>query len=486
MPGNSFKVNDLELYDCAIVNYRGKDIDIRNLMMGFSVYHSLFGNGIECELLIVDAVGLIEMHPIVGDENLILSFRTPTSKEVRSYILRIYNISNREKNNQRSDVYIIKACSQEIINNNRFSVDKSYTNLPVSTIVKDIYNTKLKPLEDEFIIVKKKKLFIQESKNNYHFVFTKNRPFKAINKICNETDVIDIGTITQYDFSGKIIDKTELIDNSLSSNFVFYEDYDGWYLRTIDGLIAQKPTEDFYLADSSVAQPITQQKISNYKKINSLTYDKQFDTLEGLRQGLYSHSVETIDPITKRFTTDDFLYDTDYNKIAHLEKDVKLYSNKSLFKNKTNSPKMYYIQSNIGENYNKQPYLLNANRTDPQILNPRTLHKSFKYKLLSRLQLNNIVLRVGVPGNTDLRIGQIINIHLPQNTLVEDYMSSLNLLFTGKTDENGNITAKFFITYLKHDYNKETNNFITTFTCIKDVYGRTPIEETRDIIDEDE
>ena len=64
-------------------------------------------------------------------------------------------------------------------------------------------------------------------------------------------------------------------------------------------------------------------------------------------------------------------------------------------------------------------------------------------------------------------------------------MSSLNLLFTGKTDENGNITAKFFITYLKHDYNKETNNFITTFTCIKDVYGRTPIEETRDIIYED-
>ena len=156
MPSNSFKVNDLELNDCAIVNYRGKYIDIRDVMMGFSVYHSLFGNGIECELLIVDAVGLIEMSPIVGDENLFLSFRTPTSKEVRSYILRIYNISNREKNNQRSDVYIIKACSQEIINNNRFSVDKSYTNLPVSTIVKDIYNTKLKPLEDEFITVKKK------------------------------------------------------------------------------------------------------------------------------------------------------------------------------------------------------------------------------------------------------------------------------------------------------------------------------------------
>jgi hypothetical protein len=129
-----------------------------------------------------------------------------------------------------------------------------------------------------------------------------------------------------------------------------------------------------------------------------------------------SHSVETIDPITKRFTTDDFLYDTDYNKIAHLEKDVKLYSNKSLFKNKTNSPKMYYMQSNIGENYNKQPYLSNANSTDPQIRNPRTLHKFLNINYLSRLQLNNIVLSISVPGNTDIEIGQIINIHIPQNS----------------------------------------------------------------------
>ena len=96
MPSNSFKVNDLELNDCAIVNYRGKYIDIRDVMMGFSVYHSLFGNGIECELLIVDAVGLIEMSPIVGDENLFLSFKkSRTHKKLffLSFFL-VFNLKN--------------------------------------------------------------------------------------------------------------------------------------------------------------------------------------------------------------------------------------------------------------------------------------------------------------------------------------------------------------------------------------------------------
>ena len=126
------------------------------------------------------------------------------------------------------------------------------------------------------------------------------------------------------------------------------------------------------------------------------------------------------------------------------------------------------MQSNIGENYNKQIYLLNAITTDPQIRNPREMHKWFKFDLASRVQLNNIVFTVGVPGNTDIEIGQVVNIHIPQNSGIEEYKKKQNLIY-------GN---KFFVTAVRHTFNKQDNSFFTIFEAVKDVYAKKVIEET--------
>jgi hypothetical protein len=486
MINESYRPNRIEIKRCLLFNYRNNSIDIHGMMRGFSIYHDIMANGMECEILLVDAGGLIEMLPVVGDENLFISFKTPTFDSVREYIFRIYSITNREKNKERSDVYILRGCSQEIINNNIKSVDKSYSGLKVSDIVKSIYHEYLQPDEKDFLISKKKSLFIQDTEDNHHLIFTGEKPFDAINKASFETKIKTNGKNVKYNFNRKKESEEELIDTSESSNLVFYEDYNGWNFRTIDSLISQKPSNNFYLMDANLETPIHKDKVSKFQIINSMSFDKQFDTLKGLRQGLYYHSVETIDPITKRFKTDNYSYNKDSNKISHLEKERGLYSAKSLFKKDNISSLRYYIQSNIGEDYNKQPYLSKAITNDPQIRNPRTIHKYFKYDLLSRLQLNNIVISIGVPGNTDLDVGQVVNIFMPQLSDRDDYKDKTNLLFTGKIDENGNRTAKFFITSIKHDYNMESKSFITTFRCVKDTYGKKVIEETRDVIDEDE
>lgn len=480
----SYKSNDIVIKNCSIFNYQNKSINIVGMIRGFSIYHDIMANGMECEILLVDAGGLIEMLPVVGDENVFISFKTPTFDKIREYVFRIYSVANREKNKERSDVYILKGCSQEIINNNIKSVDRSYSNLKVSDMVKSIYHEYLQADEKDFLMSKRKNLFIQETENNHHLVFVGEKPFHAINKASFETKIKTNGKNVKYNYNRKKESEESLIDTSESSNLVFYEDYNGWNFRTIDSLINQEPSNNFYLMDANLETPITKDKISKSQIINSISFDKQFDTLKGLRQGLYFNTVETIDPITKRFKKDSYSYNKDSNKISHLEKDRGLYSPSSLFKKDNVSSLKYYMQSNVGENYNKQPYLSAAVQNDPQIRNPREMHKWFKYELLSRLQLNNIVINIGIPGNTDLDIGQVVNIFIPQISDRDSYQNQTNLLFTGKTDSNGNRTAKFFITSIKHDYNMESKSFITTFRCVKDTYGKKVIEETRDTIDE--
>ena len=74
----------------------------------------------------------------------------------------------------------------------------------------------------------------------------------------------------------------------------------------------------------------------------------------------------------------------------------------------------YFLPSNIGDPrqviYVKEkvydPFFADpAVETDQQIRNPRKLHEFLSYDVLSRVQLNNIVLEVTVPGNSDLEVG---------------------------------------------------------------------------------
>jgi hypothetical protein len=486
-----YKAGDIELNNIILYNYKSTPVDLRRLMSEFTVYHDLMSNGMQCEILILDATGVVEMLPIVGDETVIITFRTPSFDDFRTYVFRIYKIDNKVKSNDRTDAFVLHGISQEVINDHRRSVSKSYTNLTASSIVKSIYNEYLKPNEQDHYLVKKKNLYIQDTLDNHHMVFPGEKPFTAINTMCMEAKVNNDGKLTKYDFVNKKINEEEYIDNSEASNFVFYESYDGWYFRTLDSLLTRTYqvkdknnntttrdyAEDYYLTNAKI-EPNNKEEnsVKPYQKINSLSYEKQFDTIENMETGLYFHKVETIDPITKRFTTDVFTYNKDGKKVSHLEKNKSLFSKKSIFADDDDTTLRYYMQSNIGENYNKQSYLSGAIRTDPQIRNPRSLHKFFKYDITSRTQLNNIVLSISVPGNTDIEIGQVVNIHIPQNSGVEEYKRKINLLY-GK---------RFFITAVRHTYNKVDNNFFTVFEAVKDTYAKGVVEETRDVIDEDE
>jgi hypothetical protein len=155
----------------------------------------------------------------------------------------------------------------------------------------------------------------------------------------------------------------------------------------------------------------------------------------------------------------------------------KLYADNSIFKSESPSSYKYFLPSNIGDprqvTYVKEkvydPFFDNsAVETDQQIRNPRKLHEFLSFDVLSRVQLNNIVLSVTIPGNTDIEVGQIINLTLPQNTDVEEYLKSANLLFN----------KRFFITAVRHTINIEDSAFYTTIECVKDTYGKR-VEEVK-------
>ena len=469
----SYKPGDIDLKELTLINYRGVPTDLKVAMEEFTVFHDLYANGMQCEVLIVDSLGLVEFLPIVGDETLIINFRTPTFDDFRSYIFRVFKIDHKTKSNDRTDNYVIKGISQEVINDRKISVDKSYTDTTGSDIVRSVYNNYLKANEQDYGIVKKKNLYVQDTSINHHLVNAGVGPFEVINHMCSESRVKEKGKLTEYNFRGKKVKEEELVDESKASNFVFYESYNGWYFRTLDSLLVQEPSEDFYFTNAKVEPENKEDLIGKHQIINSLTYDKQFDTLESMEEGLYFNIVEAIDPILKRFEVFDFTYTKNKGDIAHLEKlekkkvkDQGLFNKDSLFAKGGQYAHRHYFQSNIG-NYKSESSLIGAEKKDPQIRNPRQLQTWLNAEVASRTQLNQMVFSVGIPGNTEIEIGQVVNLFIPQNSELEDYKKKHNLLY-------GN---RFLVTTVRHTFNKEDNSFFTVFEAVKDIYAKKVIEE---------
>lgn len=454
--------HSIEIKSISLFNHNKKILDLSQVVAEIDIYHSLFDSCNLCELLIADSVGILEFFPITGDETIAIAFKTPTFEKTKEYVFRVYKIGRKRKEKQKNDVYILYGCSQELINNARFSVNKSFKGQSATQMVKGIYNSFLKPKETDHYFVKEKTLTLQETEGNHHLVFTDKTPLDSIYQICRE---------------GRAKNES----GSKSSNFIFYENSKGWEFRTIDSLLEQQEVDTFFLSPGSLT--IRQKEgVKEYQKITKIVQHKQFDTMEGLINGLYYNTIETIDPILKKFTQDSFIYEKHSNKIKHLDSEKgNLYPIKSIFGAQTESTAKHYITSFVGQNYATTGYLDKKITaiSDPQLYYRSRKHESLKFDIASTLQINNIIIDIEVPGNSDIDIGEVINIIIPQNTNTKSYEGYANLLLSKKYSEK--LTARFLITHIRHKINTLTNSYTTIMSCAKDSYSEQVNELSGDL-----
>ena len=457
-----YRQGGIELDVVTIWNFKKNAVVLNNVIIEFNIYYDLYGNGSKLEMVLIDSNGLIEMMPIVGDETCLVQFKTPTFKTKISQLYRIYKVDSRGSRG-RAEVYVLHGVSQEVMADKRKSVNKSYSQLKPERIVESIYEDYLRPTQEEFGAIHKNQppLELQETQFNKSFCFPGIRPFQAIKQVCNESVLK--------------ADNESSEPKSKSENFMFYQTPNGWVFKTLDSLLRQEPVDKFFHADTGTLKTRKtkegeEPEVFPHQYIHEMKILNQLDTLKNLEQGLYSHVVKTIDPLLKKFTEDVWTWADNFAELTHIEDDPKIYTDESMFSNDVGTSVSNYIPSNIGEDYqNTNDFTKRAveANTDFQITNPRNLHSFLKYMTSSMAQLTNIVLEIIVPGNTDVEVGNIIEIYIPQSTSEKDFMQSTNMLYG----------TKFLVTAVRHTYNKADDNFFTVFNCIKDTYAKDSVKE---------
>ena len=305
-------------YKFSIVNFEEKTIDITDLVHSFNIYENLFENVTTCDLIIKDAMGLIDGMPIVGDEYITLSYRTAGFKTVngnqeefktvfRSF--RVYKIGDRVESSERQQNYILHCVDDHLLLNEMIDINQSFVGQNAITACDKMWESNFIKTNEEFRPFNKGGSSFPNRRPKLYGVGT-----DPVLESRNSTDYIAPG-ITPFEVIMYLKEEAQHKENNNVSDYVFYQDLDGFHLTTITELKRREPVATFQVQDPAVEKKnnsITDDDGQSYplilRTIVEYNVKKTFDTINNLGIGLYGNRVAALDLLTKRFDEKTFSY----------------------------------------------------------------------------------------------------------------------------------------------------------------------------------
>ena len=235
--------------------------DISASVVSLDIYESIFQNTITGTVRLKETHGYPEYFPLVGTEFLFIEFVIDYLGEERIFnrVFRIRKIGDQSfpKNEERE--YTINLVTPEFFQSMSSRMTKRYTGT-CAEAVKEIMETRLQ-IEDKRIYAAEK------TSGTIDGLIPNYTPLQAINYIT-------------------AISLTEEVP--YASNFLFYETLDGFYFRSIRGILQQHPANQTPPAEVATYQV----------NANKLTGAQVIDEAQAFSSIIQIHQKNTLDVLT--------------------------------------------------------------------------------------------------------------------------------------------------------------------------------------------
>jgi len=443
----SYQPKQIDIDSITLTNFQGQTLNLNNLFFSFNLYEDLFTSTMSIEVKIVDANSILEDFPIAGEELLYIKFQTPTTENFIEGFFDVYKVSDRQKLEERSDIYTLYGVSREFIFSANKRLTKAYNKKKISTIVRNIFNEDLKSPNGN------KSIFVEDTEGIHSFIAPKTDPFDFLNFLASEAQS------SQY---------------PNQSNFIFYEDHNQFNFRTITNLIDQPAVEDLYWAEFNI-ESNSQNVQDDSTKIIDIVYLNQFDFIKQTDAGLFGTNSFVIDPILKKTQSFRFVYDKDFDKLKTMGGNKIITPITSHTENSGQGLSRYFTSRLSDQQYSQTSYLKDRITQDNDVFlfHPTKRQKFIDSTTASNAGLNNVGFEILIAGNSMFKPGDMINLYIPSNSMDEDNDQTFNKYF----GDVGN--AKFLVVRVEHVYSKDSNEYYTKMKVVKDSYAQ-PISSSMD------
>ena len=371
---NMVRSGDGVVESCLVFSsVNANPFDLTALWMTISIYESIGTDYHRLEMSFTDNQNLIEKIPIIGNEKIIIRYKTQGAKETRIFAGRIVSIPVRTEINQSTRAFVIEAITEEFVYNQKIKFSKSYNNMLISDMVNDIFDQYINPVSGKEIAIVPT---IEQSSK----IIPNYSPMRAIN------------WLTKWARSP---------DYREGASYVFYQNTNNFFFGPVEYLMDPSRTQGSSIPNYTHSKNVMTGDAKSkdiraglYNIINFST--RTIDHMEMIREGAMASSILSHDLVLGTRTKTTYDYFESFDDMIHLEQnpisnDVRMgqYSDSRVLLN----PQHYSAFG--GE--------LNSN------VNPKTALSRFSQ--LSHLRGSG--LDILVPGDSNRTIGEVVNVELP-------------------------------------------------------------------------
>lgn len=458
---------DIELAYVKIVNFDQSEVqNITLLVREFNIYESIYSNHMRADLVIEDALSLITRMPIVGEEVVIIKFRTPSiTPETFVYdwidvAMRVVRLDHMSPTNIRDGLYRIQLVSVYALFNSAGNISQSYGPSTISEMVKKI--------SKDWLAIEDSKLEVEATEGDHRFIIPRLRPFATLNFLANEAKS----------------------PTYLPSDYVFFETHKQHHFVTISSLIAKDVKEQYFVFDQSrptdqipgeagssassvgvisAATSANRKNPADFRACATISVDKLFDIEGQLNGGMYDNATIWIDPLLQQYQmapahgNSHFRYLDSWNDFKHLEKGRPGHVASSGVASPMIPATGQIVKFQTGAHTRYLP--TNVNQTSDYGSYPRKRQDFLSWLVSARQQNRSVKCTLTIPGDSDRLPGDVIYFELHEMGGTDDILKELNKYISGA----------YLVTSVRHKYTVGSAlPFITVVECTKNCY-ETPI-----------
>ena len=317
--GGDFRLRELSLHSRS--NNSIIHLNAAGVFVSLDIYEDLFSNVLRGTFTFIDNQGLAETVPIIGDEDLVISYGTPgaegtgtdfqekkdltsedKSEEVIRQKFKVYDcIENSLTEEGSGKIYKLFFVSWEYVISTKTKISKGYKSRFYHQVVKDSLdkiNTKIAP---EY----QKNFFIEKTATPQNTIIPNWTPLQAIDFCASRsTSAVEEESIQDEP------DKNQL-PFAPGSLFVFYEKLGtGFFYESIESMIIKQRGKGSIPLYQYVPKTTTGADTNltlQYFGVNKFEIKSSFKTLENLGLGMYGSTLIAYDPIRMKY--DEVKYD---------------------------------------------------------------------------------------------------------------------------------------------------------------------------------
>lgn len=258
-------------------------IDIRPQIIKMEVFESIFYPFTTAKIYVKDAIGLLNVAPIRGEEIINIVAYTPSIGKRLNFAFHVYKLTDRYQDRDRVSVYTLHCISAEAFVNVNKKISRGFSG-NISNIAEDILKN------TSYGLACRKALSIESTANAIRYVSNYWTPLENIQYLAEHAVSAD--------------DK---------HSYVFFENRDGYNFLSLERLYKNPSIQTF--SKDNMTSGTKQDVETNYSRIQEYEIIEMFDYYKNSDDGVFGSSQSNYDILFKLHTMYDYIPSEDTSPV---------------------------------------------------------------------------------------------------------------------------------------------------------------------------